>query len=590
MALDGALLHLLKREIESVSLGARVDKIYQPAKEELILFLRNQNETKRLFLSCRAAGPRVHFTELPVENPKQPPMFCMLMRKHLGSAKLIQIRQPGLERVLFLDFEGINEMGDTVIYTLAAELMGRNSNIILIGPENTVIDAMRRVGFDKSTVRQILPGLHYQLPPPQERIALTEPAEVLIEKVKSCPKRESPLGEALGFLLEGASPLLCREIAYFACRGAETAACGLSGEEESRLRFFLTSIRQILEGAPPTPTMVLTAEGEPKDFSFVAIRQYGSSCITREYEDFSKLLDQFYGEKDASDRMRQKMGDLFRLVSNRTDRIARKLQAQEGELTTCRKRDSLKMFGDLLSANLYLLQKGEKSVSVPNFYEEGAPEISIPLDPRLTPTQNVQRYYKEYRKADTAEKKLTALMEESRKELEYLDTVFDLMTRAKSEAELAAIRAELAEEGYVRAAPGSRKKKEEEKLPPLRYRSSDGFLILSGRNNLQNDRITLRQSKNGDLWLHTQKIPGSHTVVVTEGKKLPDRTILEAAIIAATNSKARSAKKVPVDYTLIKNVKKQPGGKPGMVIYENFKTAIVDPDEALVASLAEPVK
>ncbi|WMJ84396.1 Rqc2 family fibronectin-binding protein [Oscillospiraceae bacterium LTW-04] len=587
MALDGMMLSLLKAELSQVLIGSRVDKVYQPVKEELILAIRARQENRRLLLCAHAASARAHFTTISVENPKQPPMFCMLLRKWVGNAKLVAIRQPGFERVLFFDFETVNDLGDTVIVTLAAELMGRYSNVILIGADGRIIDSMKRVGADRSSLRQILPGLRYENPPPQERIdLLADGAQAVIDALKASP-RDIDTAKLLQETLSGASPVLAREIVHRALGGISTNKSELSQTQYAALVVELEKLCSVLESGVAEPTTVLTSDGVPKDFSFIPIGQYGNAMQVKRFDEISVMLDAFYGEKDAVDRMKQKMSDFSRLITARIERIERKLSAQKQELLDCKNREQLRRFGDLLSANMYQLEKGMNRITVPDYFDEAGGDVTIPLDIRLTPVQNVQRYYKEYRRADTAEKMLKDLIAQGEQELAYLDTVYDLMTRARSEAELSAIRAELSEGGYLKAAP-SGKKKQEQKLLPLQYRSSDGFLILSGRNNLQNERLTLKDSRKTDIWFHTQKIAGSHTVIVTEGQEVPNRTLTEAAVIAAVNSKARNSAKVPVDYTTIKNVKKQPGGKPGMVIYENFSTAIVDPDEALVQSLMLP--
>lgn len=584
MALDGMTLHLLRAEMRQWLLGARVDKIYQPAREELILSLRGQRGSCRLLLSAKASGPRTHLTDLPVENPKQPPMFCMLLRKLIGSARLVEIRQPGFERALSFDFEAVNELGDLVRLSLVAEIMGRHSNIVLVGQDGRIVDAVKRIGPDRSSVRQVLPGLAYEPPPPQTRIAVTEGAAAVIEALRDAA-RDIELSKLLQETLEGASPILCRELTHRACRGRTPLRSELTDADFARLAGVLGELAARLEG-DPSPTMVLTSEGEPKDFTFLPVEQYGGAMQTRSYPNLSALLDAFYGERDATERMKQKMSDFSRNVANRIERVERRVAAQKEELLNCLDRDRLRMAGDLLSANLHRLEKGMDSATLEDFYDPEGGSRVIELDPRLTPVQNAQRYYKEYRKADTAERMLRDRVAEGERELVYLDTVSDMMGRATSEAELAAIRAELAQGGYLRAAPGARRRGGEDKLPPLRYRSSDGFLICSGRNNLQNDRLTLKDSRNGDLWFHVQKMAGAHTVVNTEGREVPDRTLTEAAVIAAVNSRASRSRKVPVDYTLIKYVKKQPGGKPGMVIYENFNTAIVDPDEELARRLS----
>lgn len=588
MALDGMMLSLLKAELSQTLIGSRVDKVYQPVKEELILAIRARQENRRLLLCAHAASARAHFTGISVENPKQPPMFCMLLRKWVGNAKLMDIRQPGFERVLFFDFETVNDLGDTVIVTLAAELMGRYSNVILIGPDGRIIDSMKRVGADRSSLRQILPGLRYENPPPQERVdLLADGVQTVIDALKASP-RDIDLAKLLQETLSGASPLLARELVHRALGGISANKSELSETQYAALAIELQKLCNMLKEGQTEPTTVLAPDGTPKDFSFIPIAQYGSAMQVQRFDEISAMLDAFYGEKDAVDRMKQKMSDFSRLITARIERIERKLSAQKQELLDCKNRDQLRRLGDLLSANMYQLEKGMNRITVPDYFDEKGGEVTIPLDIRLTPVQNVQRYYKEYRRADTAEKMLNELIAQGEQELEYLDTVYDLMTRARTEAELVAIRAELSEGGYLKATASGGKKRQEQKLLPLQYRSSDGFLILSGRNNLQNERLTLKDSRKTDIWFHTQKIAGSHTVVVTEGQEVPNRTLTEAAIIAAVNSKARNSAKVPVDYTQIKNVKKQPGGKPGMVIYENFSTAIVDPDEALVQSLMLP--
>lgn len=584
MALDGMMLSLLRAELENALRDARVDKIHQPGREELILAMRAQRGNKRLLLSANASSARAHLTGLSVENPSQPPMFCMLLRKWLGNAKLVAVRQPGLERVLLFDFETTNELGDLILVTLAAELMGRYSNLILIGPEGKIVDSVKRVGADRSSLRQILPGLTYESPPPQSKVdLLTDGSEAVLRRMRESG-RDIEAAKLLQETLEGASPILARELAHRAFGGVSLLQSELTPPRAEALCRELDALRTQLQSGQATPAMAVVPQGAPRDFSFLALQQYGDAMEICSFESISALLDVFYGQKDAAERMKQKMSDFSRLITSRIERIERKLQAQRQELLDCRDRDRLRRCGDLLSANLYRLEKGMKSATVADYFDENGGEISIALDPRLTPVQNVQRYYKDYRRADTAERMLRELIAKGEQELEYLDAVLDSMLRAGTEAELSAIRAELAQTGYLKAR-GSGRKKAEKKLPPLRYCSSDGFTILCGRNNLQNEQLTLREGRNNDIWLHVQKIPGSHTVVLTEGRQPPDRTLTEAAVIAAVNSRARNSKKVPVDYTAIRNVKKQPGGKPGMVIYENFSTAVVDPDEALATRL-----
>ena len=587
MALDGLFLSELKHEIETTALGARVDKIHQPARELLIIALRWKGGTGKLLLSAGANSPRVHFTDVPVENPKQAPMLCMLLRKHIGSARLIGVRQIGLDRILHLDFEAVNELGDTVTLTLAVEIMGRHSNLILIDQNGRVIDAVKRVGEDMSSVRQVLPGMAYVLPPQQDKLSLLEATpEDVVARVQSGKPAE--LSKALLAALSGASPIVCRELAHYAGHGAELFSAQLSEDACARLTFRLRQLAEALRSHRCTPTMVCEPNGRPVEFSLMDIHQYGHAMLTRPFESCSALLDAFYAQRDGMERMKVRSHDLLRLLANQAERITRKLELQRQELLDCAGRERLKVMGDLLSANLYRLEKGQPHFDAENFYEDGSPTLRIPLDVQLTPVKNAQKYYAEYRKLDTAEKKLRQLIVQGEEEARYIDSVFDSLVRATTEAELTAIREELSAGGYIKNYRARYKKPE--RLPVLEYLSSDGFTILCGRNNVQNDQLTLRTARGCDIWFHTQKIPGSHTVVVTRGETPPDTTLTEAAVIAAYNSRARESAQVAVDYTAIKHVKKPAGAKPGMVIYDPYQTAYVTPGEALVARLAAAAK
>ena len=581
MAFDGIFLSKIKEEIAACT-DSRVDRIHQPAREELILTLRARGGARRLLLSANASSPRVHFTEHAPENPQNPPMFCMLLRKKLSGARLAAVRQHHLDRILFLDFEATNELGDPVVLTLSAEIMGRHSNLIL-SEGGRIVDAIKRVDVTTSSVRQVLPGLAYTLPPQSGKLnlAAASPREALARIAES---GSLPLAKAVLNTVEGVSPLVAREIAYDAALGREATFDTLTAEERLRLERGLGRIRRVLEGQGQ-PTMLLDASGKPMEFTFFEVKQYGSQARCVPYESYSALADAFFAGRDIMERMKQRSADLHKLLNITCERVARKLQAQLEDLKRCQDREELKRKGDLISANLYQLQKGDRAARVVDFYSEDQREVEIPLDPRYTPAQNAARYYNEYKKADTAEKKLRELIASGRQELEYLDSVQDVLARAETNAELSAIREELTQAGYLRPVRGARGMKPQ-RLGPLEFRSSDGYTIYCGRNNLQNERLTLRESRNYDLWLHVQKIPGSHTVVVSQGGPIPERTIEEAAVIAAYHSKARNSSKVPVDYVIIKNVKKIPGAKPGMVTYQGYQTAIVDPDEQLVERLA----
>lgn len=591
MALDGALLRQIKHELEGCLIGSRVDKIHQFSREEMVFVLRLREpaadgaRSAKLYLSAGADSPRLHLTSSSFENPKSPPMFCMLMRKHLGSAKLLEIRQVGLDRILHLIFETRNEMGDLIELTVAIEIMGRHSNIILIDENGRVIDSIKRIDDTMSSVRPILPGVRYTLPPAQDKLDLITSTPEQIEQ-RLIEGKDTPLSKALLAAVQGVSPIVCREVANYVFVGDDRVISEMTPDHFDRLRFFLSRVILMARDYTGTPTSVIDSRKKPMDFSFLDIHQYGGSMFTRTYDSYSQLLDDFYTQRDNIQRMRHRSSDLLKVLANTADRIARKLSLQQKELADCSDRETWKIYGDLISANLYSIQKGDRTARLINFYDEAQSEVVIPLDPRKTPAQNAQKYYGEYRKADTAEKKLRELIEEGQQEAVYIDSVFDALTRAQTNDELTAIRAELAEQGYLRKKGSAAKKGKEPKLAPKRYRSDDGFTILVGRNNVQNDQLTLKEARGRDYWFHTKNIPGSHTIVVSDGQEVPDSTLYQAAILAAVNSKAAESSQVPVDYTLIKNVKKPRGAKPGMVIYVSYQTAYVTPDLELEKRLA----
>lgn len=583
MALDGAFLRHIKKELEEQALTARVDKIYQPNRDELVLFLRTRGGMLRLLMSARANSPRVHFTQYAPENPKTPPMLCMLLRKRLSGAKLVAIRQPELERLLYFDFDATNELGDKVRLTLVMEIMGKYSNIILIDGEGIIIDALKRVDAEMSSQRLVLPGLQYRLPPPQNKRNLLK---CTAEEIFSDLKREAgdrALNKALLQQIQGISPVVCRELEHLTGRGRDLSIHQMSQDDEDRLRFFVDRLRGTVSSAGGAPYLVADRQGKPLDFSFFNITQYGSGAVVNRADSFSALLDQFYAERDRIERMRVRSQDLLRILSNLSERLSRKINAQRAELNQCADREQLRVCGDLLNANLYRIDKGAQRVELENFYQ-GMEPVTIRLNPALTPSQNAQKYYKDYRKARTAEQVLAGQIEQAQQELEYVDTVFDALSRAGTERELNEIRQELLEQGYLKRSKG--KQKPQAMMGPLAFTSSEGFLILVGRNNRQNDKLTMKQANNNDLWFHTKNIPGSHTIVVTEGRTPGEQTIREAAVLAAYHSRAKNSSQVPVDYTQIRSVNKPAGAKPGMVIYDNYHTLYVTPEEPLVKELA----
>ena len=577
MALDGAFLHCLRDELRLSLQESRIDKIHQPSKEELVFAMRGRNGTEKLYLSARVNSPRVQLTAVSLENPATPPPFCMLLRKRLTGARLVDVRQPGLERVLYFDFDALNELGDTVRLTVAVELMGRHSNLILIGEGDRIVDAIKRVDLSMSPIRPILPGAPY-LPPPSDAsrydALLCEPSELADVVLQS----GLPTDKALQSAVQGFSPLICREIAHRV------------GEEVSRERL-AEAIGRVREALQPNgrrvPYLLYRPDGSPLEFSFLPITQYGLDATGREAPTFSALLDDFYAEKDAAERMRRCAHDITRTLTTVTERLIRKLDNQRRELAASGEREQKRLYADLINANLHAIPKGASSVDLMNYYDENCAMLTVPLDPSLPAARNAQKYYKEYRKAKTAEEILQQQIALGENELLYLESVSDALSRAKDSRELEELRRELEQSGYLHAKKDKRRAAPPTK--PLSFRSDDGFTVLVGRNNVQNDQLTTRTAKGSDWWFHTKNIPGSHTVILTDGVEPPETTLRQAAILAATHSKAAASAQVPVDYTQIRHVKKPSGAKPGMVIYENNRTVYVTPDTALCERLrAEP--
>ena len=582
MALDGAFLRHLKKEITDRALGARVDKIYQPNKEELVFLLRTRQEAFKLLLSARANSPRIHFTQYAPENPKVPPMLCMLLRKRLSGAKLVEIRQPGLERLLYLDFDAANELGDKVRLSLVIEIMGKYSNIILVDGQGKIVDALKRVDEEMSSQRLVQPGLTYELPPAQNKPCMLEcQPEEIVEAIVHQPKNQS-LNKGILNALQGLSPVVCREVEHQVGRGQELFTRDLTQEQKERLRFFLERLFTTVRDTAGEPYMVTKIKGKPMEFSFLNIVQYGTLASVSRWEDFSSLLDEFYEERDRQDRMRVKAQDLLRLLANASERLSRKINLQRGELARSEDREHLRVCGDLINANLYRIERGSAFADLENFYDENR-LMRIKLDPALNATQNAQKYYKEYRKAKTAQQVLGEQIAQAEQELLYVDSVFDCLSRVQSESELNEIRQELREEGYLKAVRD--KRKPPAPLAPLEFVSSEGFRILVGRNNRQNDKLTLKQANNNDIWLHTKNIPGSHTIIVTGGRQPGDATLKEAAMLAAYHSRAKDSSQVPVDYTQIRYVSKPQSAKPGMVIYVHYQTLFVTPQHELTEKL-----
>lgn len=580
MALDAATLALTAAELKTRLLDAKIAKIFEPTRDEVLLTLRTRTETLPLLLSARSGSARVCFTRESFENPDTPPSFCMLLRKHLTGGKVLDVRMEPGDRIVYFDFQCTNEMGDLVVNTLCAELMGRYSNLVLV-QNGRIIDALKRVDFEDSEVRQLLPGLAYTVPPKPARPDFLAVSAASI--VASACEKPLPVADALGKTVAGVGPVVSREAAWRAFGETTLLASEL---DEGQRRTLAAAIEQIKDeyAAGGTPTSVTGDGGKPVEFTFFEPRQYGEHFALTRWPSFSELLEGYYSEKDRAERLRTKSKELHKAVRNLYDRAVRKQAARKEELAASGKSERLRLYGELLSANLYLAQKGMKSITVPNWYDEGR-EVTIPLDVRYTPSQNAQRYFRDYKKKQTAARMLVELLDAGEKEIAYLETVLYEVETAGGEAALNEIRAELKSQGYLKYY--KQRDKKQKPADFLRFTSSDGFEILVGRNNVQNERLTLHTARGKDLWFHTKNAPGSHTVVMSQGRDIPDTTKNEAAQLAVLHSSQAGGVKVAVDYTEVKNIRKTGDLKPGMVLYEQYETAYITPEPGLAQRLAQ---
>ena len=566
MAFDAFYLSAVLKELSALT-EPRVEKIHQPARDTVILHLRHREGRCKLLFAMNPTAPRLHLTTASPENPPEPPMFCMLLRKHLSGGRLMGVSQPPMERCAVFTFECMDEMGDLVQRKLIAELMGRTCNLYLLSPEGRIIDCLRRVGLDESAKRQALPGLYYQDPEP---VTKKNPLELTAEcyvNLFSQPGADL-LAQRLMDELGGLSPLVCREAALYACGDVDARLENgdIPAISEEIAEFFKKNLEN------PTP-YYYAQNGIPKQFAFCPIHQYGG--CTRA-ESFSGLLDMFYTVRDRNDAMRQKSQSVRKTVQNLCTRLTRKLAIQEKELEATFDRERLRQLGDILTANIHKIVKGQTLVRVEDFYDEEMKEIEIPLSPILSPQQNAAKFYKDYTRMKNAEKELTRQIQLGEGELEYLKSVLEELNRADSDQALEEIKQELQAGDYLRADSGKKRVKTG-KLPPLRFESTDGFAIYVGRNNRQNEELTFKSARKDDIWLHASKVHGSHVIIACAGQNVPDDTITQAAQLAAHYAETTGGQNIPVDVTPVRQVKKIPNGKPGMVIYHTYKTVIVNP-------------
>ncbi len=577
MAFDAGFTAAVLQEIAAGAVGARIEKIFQPSKESVLLILRGERtdegkgQTLRLLIDAGTANPRMGFADPEFDNPKVPPMFCMLLRKHLSGARITSVRQLGFERAAEFAFEGRDELGYLSQKYIYAEIMGKFSNLIFCDSDRRVLAAVHTQDLSGGSKRPILPGISYTPPPPQEgKISpLDETRDGFLTAREGS---ELPDGKFLMSRYAGLSPLIAREIAFAA-----------DGDPESLWQGFSEIVRRVREG-DFIPTLLVTPEGAPTDYTFLPVRQYGSAVLCRPCESFSRLLETFFAERSRNERIRQRASDVLRLLTAAESRLTKKLAAQEADLLACREKESFRLAGDLITANIYRLKRGITEASLPDYSQADGPLVTVTLDGRLTPAQNAQRYYKKYNKCKSAELHLTEQMDKAREELRYLDTVFDALTRAETENDLSEIRRELYESGYA----SRMKHYTAAKLPapkPLTFTTSGGWKLLVGKNNSQNDYITHKVAGKNDLWFHVKGMPGSHVILLCDGAEPDALDFTEAATVAAVYSKAPVGQKVAVDYTRVRNLKKPPASKPGFVTFSQNYSAYVTPDREVAERL-----
>ena len=578
MPLDAISLRALVEELRPQLLNLRIDKVQQPARDQVVLLLRGN---KRLLLNAGANAPRLQLTNLLRDNPAEPPMFCMLLRKHLVGARVADITQPGLERLVRMELDVTDDFGQPGRRTLVLEAMGRRSNLILLDGEGRVIDCMRRVDAEMSAARQVLPGLFYEQPVSTGRLPFLEETEEGFREKLSQVNPEVQLDRFLLDAYFGIAPLMARELAFRACGETDGRLCGLDADARERFEAAFFQFAGDVNANNFTP-ILLKRDGAPFEFSALQVHQYGLAAETEVFESFSALLDSFYEAKEKQERVRQRGADLIRTATTARDRVRRKLALQEKDYAATQERDALRLSGDLITANLYRMERGARKLVCQNYYDENLAEVTIPLDPLLTPQQNAAKYYKRYTKAKTAEKYLREQMALARRDLSYLESILQEIDQAESEQDFMDIRSEMRDAGFIRKQG---KKVPQRPSKPREFRTSGGFRVLVGRNNRQNDKLTLKDADYRDLWFHVQKLHGSHVILCTNGREPGDQDVTEAAMLAAYFSQAKDSGNVPVDCTQVKNVKKPAGARPGMVIYTTYRTVNVTPEEGVAKRL-----
>ena len=585
MAFDGLVVHAISDELSSKLVGGKIDKVYQPENDEIVLHIRNNKENFKLVLSASASNPRVYLSKnYKKENPINAPMFCMLLRKYIQSGNIVSVSQVGFERIIKITVESLDELKAKTTKDIIIEIMGRHSNIILTHEENKIVDSIKRIPPSVSRVRQLLPGMTYVLPPAQDKLNPLD--KISKDKFKeTISEFDGSISKCIYSKFLGVSPIVSKEICFRSNLDISKPASSIDGIDFDNLyKEFSNVIFNIKDGNYSPCLAIDSSIDKLIDFSSINLTLFDNLKVVHD-ESISSIIESFYANKDAKERINQRASDFKKSISIKLDRLYNKLKKQKIELKESDNANIYKIKGELITAYIYMIEKGMDFVEVQNFYEEDCPLIKIDLNKNLTPSENAQKYFKRYNKLKHAKKEITTQIGLSLEEINYLENIILSIDNCDNLAELDDIKEELQKLGYMRGKVKSKKDKNNLTTKPNEFLSSDGFTILVGKNNKQNDFLTLKIANNDDLWMHTKNIPGSHVIIKTEGKEIPESTIFEGAMLAAFFSKSKMSSQVPVDYTLKKNVKKPNGSKPGMVIYETNSTIYVTPSEELVVKL-----
>ena len=583
MAFDGITIAAMVRELNNNLAGGRINKIAQPEGDELMITARGTEGQKRLLLSASASLPLIYFTEKNKISPLTAPNFCMLLRKHIGSARIAGIRQPGLERVVEFDLEHLNELGDPCKKMLILELMGKHSNLIFCDDKNMILDSIKHVSSHMSSVREVLPGREYFITKTQDKWdPLTITQEEFLEKV--CKKPVSA-AKALYSSLTGLSPVIAEELCYRASVDGNDSILSLNEISCIHLYHTLQRMMEDVKEGNFTPNIIYRGE-EPVEYGVFLFQQYGPEYHSVSFDSVSSMLETYYASKNILTRIRQKSADLRKIVQTALERNRKKLILQQKQMKDTAKKEKYRVYGELINTYGYNLPEGSKSFQALNYYTNE--EITIPLDETLTPAQNSKKYFDRYTKLKRTEEALTTQLADTESEIEHLESISNALDIARSESDLAQIKEELTQYGYIkRHFSGTKGAKMQAKSKPFHYISSDGFDIYVGKNNFQNDELTFKFATGNDWWFHAKKMAGSHVVVKTKDGELPDRTFEEAGRLAAYYSKGRTAPKVEIDYIQKKHVKKPGGAKPGFVVYYTNYSLMAEPDISQLKEASE---